>query len=250
MLVLALVACAPQLRGADRILAGPLTLSAQVWGGAYGSLQLQVPTDQGPVCVQDTLFQAVDPIAEYQRGVRVADGYLFLPSSCGGCNGAAGVGYQVFVLSPTVRSLGYFSGGKDLPWEGGRFWTLETTLEANELTSHADGTVLQVALSPTAQGLKVDQALTWERNARFYDEALAVAAVAPSEAERDAPTGTLLRGAALCRFLGRARRERAALARARARLGAATYARLVQQLDLLKPLVVSLAPFTPCEARP
>jgi hypothetical protein len=233
-------------------------LTATVEGGEYGSLQLQVPTDKGLVCVQDEQWKTVDPVKEYQQAVRVVDGYLFLPSNCGGCNGDGGSGYQVFTLSPTVRSLGYFSGGKELPWEGGRFWTLEITLESNELTSHADGTVLEVALSPTASGLVVDQALTWERNSRLYRQALAVAAPRPDPAttqapDPDAPAGTLLRGAALCRFLGRAKRERAVLAHAKALLPAGTYAGLKQQLDRLKPLTVSLAPYTPCQdlkARP
>jgi hypothetical protein len=104
-----------------------------------------------------------------------ADGFVFVPASCGGGNASKCQGWEVFRAQGGLKWLGNITGKWDgqkaVPYEAGLFYDTGDMLEINDLLNHAQSPRFTMAYGFDGHALKFDAAKTWDLNAEQYKTA-------------------------------------------------------------------------------
>jgi len=174
----------------------------------YAQYRLEVTDGKRRLCFSSSAMGSPRERRANFNQVINQDGYLFVPTSCGGGNASKCQGYQAFATTPKLRWLGNLTGRRTeqdqnvVVYDKGIFYDTGDQLEINDLLSHAASPRYVVAYTAGAQSLVFDPARTWAENARAYGEA------------QDDPPGLLMR-AGLAKLCGRSKELTALNAKAK-----------------------------------
>lgn len=173
----------------------------------YSTYQTRVSGGPIEVCWSSGPFGLSNREIRKDLGRVIAiDGYLFVPSSCGGGNASKCQGYQAFATSPKLHWLGNITGRWDgsnvIPYENGEFYDTGDMLESNDLLAHYESPRYAMAYQDLGGQLRFNAERTWTLNAPRY-----------AEAPADSAAGLLYR-AGLAKLCGKSAELRATQAAA------------------------------------
>lgn len=141
----------------------------------YADYRLEVSDGKAKYCYGSG---ALGTARERESGfshVLEADGFLFVPASCGGGNASKCQGWQAFSTQGGLKWLGNLTGKWDgqqaKPYDAGVFFDTGDMLEINDLLNHAQSPRYVMAYRLNAGALSFDSAKTWELNAEQYKAA-------------------------------------------------------------------------------